>query len=189
MKTSWPLPAHWWLAVELQAEAGGEIKNERKNNKKQLLCLFQLCFYSEAPARRGWLGSFAAPKSTFRTPWRIFKGASGNIFPAPLYKMTRIYYSCRAWWCCWSIPVTQQLVCQLLRFLPFNIYSLCLYNQTAHFSSEGLKHCPSSCLHVCLHPQPSKCGEVNGINDGCALVKQRLMNHGVISSSLQVVAF
>ena len=118
------------VSVKLQTGTRREIKNKRKHNKT---CLLQLFLH------RGWLGSSVASKSMLQTPQRIFKCALGNIFPALLYKMTTIYYSCRAWWdCCWSIQVTQQLLCQLLRFLPFNVCSLCNLNFTV-LSSLTLK--------------------------------------------------
>lgn len=124
------LSAQRRLVVKLQTETRREIKNKRKKERVALVFVSALFFfYIKAPAWRGWLGSFVAAqcarKSMFQTPRRIFKGTLGNIFPALLYKMTTVYYSCRAWWGCWSIPVTQQLLCQLLRFLPFNIHSLC----------------------------------------------------------------
>lgn len=94
-------------------------REERLRTKEEVALVFvSAVFHTEAPAWRGWSGSFVAaqraPKSMLQTPRRIFKGALGNIFPAPSYKMTTIYYSCRAWWSCWSISVTQQLLCQRL---------------------------------------------------------------------------
>lgn len=123
------LPARRHLVEKLQTETGREIKDKRKNKKMEEEEEEEVVVFVSAPAWRGWLGSFAAaqhaPQSMPQTPQRIFKGALGNIFSALLCKMTTIFYSCRGWWGCWSISMTQHLLCQLLRFLPFNFYSLC----------------------------------------------------------------
>lgn len=108
-----------FAAVLWQSDCSCRTKEEMIKSSS---CLFQLCVYMETAAWREWWDSFVAPKSMFQTPRRIFKGALGSI---SLYKMTTIYYSCRGWWGCWSIPVTQQLLCQLLRFLPPNIHPPC----------------------------------------------------------------